>query len=188
MTLWQMELVPWYVFAAYWVFSSLRLKRIKVQENPWERAAHVAVMVLAFLLLFSRSLRIGPLGLRFVPESATVQELGILLTSLGVAVAVWARYCLGQYWSSRVVLKVDHQLIRSGPYAYIRHPIYAGMLLAVVGTALAVGEWRAFAGFGLALIGWSRKAMTEEALLASEFGEQYRAYQRQTGFLTPRFW
>ena len=188
MTLWQLELVPWYVFAAYWVLSSLRLKRTKVEQNPRERMAHVAVMVVAFLLLFSHSMRIGPLGSRFVPESAPVQKLGFVLTSLGVAVAIWARYCIGQHWSARVVLKEGHQLIRSGPYEYVRHPIYTGLLLATAGTALAVGEWRAVVGVGVAFAGWSRKARAEEALLAKEFGDQYQEYRRHTGFLAPRLW
>jgi protein-S-isoprenylcysteine O-methyltransferase Ste14 len=94
---------------------------------------------------------------------------------------------LGQYWSGRVTLKVDHQLIRFGPYAHVRHPIYSGLLLAMAGTALVIGEWRAALGVLLAIVELSRKAAKEEALLASEFGDQYREYRRQAGFLTPRF-
>ena len=186
LTLWQLELIPWYVFAIYWLVSSLRLKQTKVDEKPWERSAHVAVMILAFLLLFSDSLRIGALSSRFVPERGWIQEVGIAFTCLGVAVAVWARYSLGQFWSARVMLKVDHQLIRSGPYAYVRHPIYTGLFLATAGTALVVGEWRAVVGVLLTLVAHSRKAAKEEALLATEFGEQYQDYRKQTGFLTPR--
>ena len=84
------------------------------------------------------------------------------------------------------MLKVDHQLIRSGPYAYVRHPIYTGLFLATAGTALVVGEWRAVVGVLLTLVAHSRKAAKEEALLATEFGEQYQDYRKHTGFLTPR--
>jgi protein-S-isoprenylcysteine O-methyltransferase Ste14 len=188
MTLWELELVPWYVFLAYWAFSALRVKQTRVEGSAAERVAHISIMVLACLFMFSHSLRVGPLQARFVPESDLVAELGILLTSVGVAIAIWARYFLGQYWSSTVVLKVDHQLIRSGPYAYVRHPIYSGLILALVGTALAVGEWRAVVGLALAIIGWSRKAATEETLLAGEFGDQYQEYRRHSGFLVPHFW
>ncbi len=69
--------------------------------------------------------------------------IGLILTALGIAFAFWARYSLGQNWSSKVTIKVEHELIRNGPYAYVRHPIYTGILLALVGTALAIAEWRA---------------------------------------------
>jgi protein-S-isoprenylcysteine O-methyltransferase Ste14 len=187
MTFWQLELVPWYVFISYWAVSFLRVKQTKTEQDFWERMAHVGAMALAVILLFTQSWRVGPLGLRFVAEGVRLQELGIFLTSLGVAVAIWARYSLGQYWSARVTLKVDHQLIRSGPYAYVRHPIYTGLLLATVGTALVVGEWRAVVAVSVTLVAFSHKARKEEALLSSEFGEQYREYRRHTGFLTPRF-
>jgi protein-S-isoprenylcysteine O-methyltransferase Ste14 len=187
LTLWQLELVPWYTFILYWFFSALRLKQTKVAEDPAQRLVHIALMVLAFCLLFSRRLGIGVLGGRFVPKNPAIQYAGVALTFLGVALAIWARHCIGQYWSARVTLKVDHQLIQSGPYAYVRHPIYTGLLLAMAGTALVVGEWRGVAGLLIALVEHSRKASKEEALLASEFGVKYQEYRKQTGFLTPRF-
>ncbi len=187
MTLWQMELVPWYAFVLYWAVSFLGVKQTKIEQDPLERTAHVAAMAIAFILLFTQSWRIGLLGSRFVPESAEVKELGIFLTWSGIAVAIWARRSLGQYWSARVTVKVDHQLIQSGPYAYVRHPIYTGLLLATAGTALVVGEWRALVAVVLTLVAFSHKARKEEALLSSEFGDQYQEYRRHTGFLTPRF-
>ena len=182
-----LELVPWYALAIYWAFSALRLKRIKVSEDPSGRLLHLGMMVLVFMLLYSERLALGPLGWRFVPDSTLVRNSGILLTFAGAAVAIWARYSLGQYWSGRVTLKVDHQLIRFGPYAHVRHPIYSGLILAMAGTALVIGEWRAAVGVLLAIVEFSRKAAKEEALLATEFGDQYREYRRQAGFLTPRF-
>jgi protein-S-isoprenylcysteine O-methyltransferase Ste14 len=116
------------------------------------------MMVLIFVLLYSERLALGPLGWRFVPDSALVRNSGIALTFVGAAVAIWARYSLGQYWSGRVTLKVDHQLIRFGPYAHVRHPIYSGLLLAMAGTALVIGEWRAAVGVLLAIVEFSRKA------------------------------
>ncbi len=187
MTLSNLELAPWYALGIYWAFSALRLKRIKVSEEPIGRLWHVVLMVLVFMLLYSDRLGIGPLGLRFVPESTFVRDFGIFLTFVGVGVAIWARYSLGQYWSGRVTLKEDHQLIRGGPYAYVRNPIYSGLLLAMAGTALVVGEWRALVGVLLGVFELSRKAAKEEALLASEFGDQYQEYRRRAGFLTPRF-
>jgi len=174
MTQSNLELLPWYAAGAYWTISALRLKRTKVAESHGSRLLHIGLMTLAFALLFSDRLRLGPLGLRFLPESALVQDLGIFLTFVGAGFAIWARYSLGQYWSGRVTLKVDHRLIRSGPYAYVRHPLYAGFLLAMAGTAVVVGEWRAVLGVLLAVMEFSRKAAKEEALLATEFSDDYK--------------
>ena len=188
LTLWQIDLIPWYAFLIYFGINALRVKQTKIGEDPGKRLLHVVPMVLAAFLLFSRrSLRIGPLGTRFMPALASAQYCGIGLTFLGAAIAIWARYCLGQYWSSRVTLKVDHQLIRSGPYAYVRHPLYTGMLTGIAGTALVLGQWRGVLALLLALAAFWRKASTEEALLRSEFGDQYAEYRRQTGFLIPWF-
>jgi protein-S-isoprenylcysteine O-methyltransferase Ste14 len=186
-TLTNLELAPWWVAGVYWAFGALRVKPPKVTEGPGDRLFHTALMGLAFVLLFAHRLDLGSLDLRFVPESAWLRASGILLTYLGAGIAIWARYSLGQYWSARVMLKVDHRLIRSGPYAYVRHPLYAGLLLAMVGTGLVVGEWRAVIGVVLGVLELSRKAAKEEALLATEFSEDYSEYRKHAGFLTPRF-
>lgn len=188
LSIWQVELLPWYVFAGYWLVSWLRVKRTKAREKSADRLITVAVVVLAYELLFAQWLRIGPLRLRFVPDEAWIAWVGVGVTWAGVAVAIWARYCIGVYWSARVTLKEGHRLIRSGPYAFVRHPIYTGMLVGCIGAALVVGEWRGIVAVLLLLGAHSRKAIREENLLTAEFGDQYRAYRRSTGFLFPRFW
>lgn len=86
-----------------------------------------------------------------------------------------------------VEIKVGHQLIRSGPYAYMRHPIYSGVLLGVAGTALVLGEWRGILAFTILLANYAVKADHEERLLTDEFGEEFEAHKKPTGFLIPRF-
>lgn len=186
LSIWQLELIPWYVFAGYWLVSWLGVKRTKAREKSVDRLITVAVVVTAYELLFAKGLRIGPLRLRFVPEEAWIAWVGIGVTWAGVLIAIWARYSIGVYWSARVTLKEGHQLIRSGPYAFVRHPIYTGMLVGCVGAALVVGEWRGIIAVVLLLAAHSRKAMREENLLTTEFGEQYRGYRQSTGFLFPR--
>lgn len=188
LTLWQLELIPWYVFAAYWCISSFRTNRTKATEKSADRLITIAVVVAAYELLFASSLRIGPLRLRFIPDEHWIAWAGIAFTWFGVAIAIWARYCLGVFWSTRVTLKEGHQLIRSGPYAFIRHPIYTGMLLGSIGAALVVGEWRGVVAVLLLLAAHSRKALREERLLTQEFGETYLSYRQSTGFLFPRLW
>jgi len=187
LTPWQIELIPWYAFGIYWVITWLRVKRAKTREPLTSRLITMVPLVFAFELVFSNWLRIGPLRLRFVPAEEWIEWAGVVLTSLGAATAIWARYCLGQFWSSRVSLKEGHQLIRSGPYAYVRHPIYSGMLLGMIGTALVVGEWRGVLAVALVLAAHSYKALREESLLSGEFGEEYATYRRRAGFLFPRF-
>ena len=187
MNLPSVDLIPWYALAIYWAISALRVKQTKVQEDLGGRLLHISLMGLAFLFLFSHRLDLGFLGQRFAPASDWLRTSGVVLTFVGAGIAIWARYSLGQYWSARVTLKVDHQLIRSGPYAWVRHPLYSGLLLAMAGSALVAGEWRAVVGVLLGLIEFSRKAAKEEVLLASEFGDQYQEFRKRTGFLAPRF-
>jgi protein-S-isoprenylcysteine O-methyltransferase Ste14 len=187
-TLWQLELIPWYVFGGYWAITWLRVKRTKAREKSADRLATIAVVVMAYVLLFENWLSIGPLRLRFAPQEGWIAWAGIGLTWVGVVIAVWARYCIGEYWSARVALKEGHQLIRSGPYAFVRHPIYTGMFLAAAGAALVVGEWRGIVAVALLLAAHSRKALREESFLAKEFGDEYTSYRRSTGFLFPRLW
>ena len=186
LTLWQIALIPWYVLAAYWAITSLGVKPTKAREKSLDRLITVVVVVIAYELLFARRLRIGPLALRFVPPEPWIAYLGIALSSVGTSLSIWARYRLGQYWSARVTLKEGHQLIRSGPYAFVRHPVYTGMLVACFGTALVGGEWRGILAVVLLLASHARKAMREERMLTQEFGDQYTAYRQSSGFLLPR--
>jgi len=185
-TTWQIELMPWYGIALYWAITWLRVRRTKAREKSADRLITLTAVALACNLLFANWLRIGPLRLRFLPQNPWITGAGIALTWQGAALAIWARYCIGQFWSARVALKEGHQLIRSGPYAVVRHPIYTGLFLAAAGTALVVGEWRGVLAVALLLAAHCRKARREEALLTGEFGAQYRHYRRRTGFLFPR--
>ena len=113
--------------------------------------------------------------------------MGVALTLAGMVLAISARRHLGENWSDKVELKVDHRLIRSGPYAYLRHPIYSGVLLGVAGTALAIGMVRGGAAFCLLLSSYATKARKEERVLAGKFGDAFREYRNNTGFLLPQF-
>jgi len=186
-TLWQAAFIPWCVLAAFWAVTALGVKPAKAREKSRDWLITVAVMVVAYELLFTRWLRIGPLGMRFVPRKDWIAYAGVALSWLGTTIAMWARYCLGEYWSARVTLKEGHRLIRSGPYGLVRHPIYTGMLIACVGTALVAGEWRGVLAVVLVVTAHSRKAVREERMLTREFGEEYTAYRQSTGFLLPRF-
>jgi protein-S-isoprenylcysteine O-methyltransferase Ste14 len=176
----------WVIFCLYWVVSALRVKRTQQMEAAGRRFGTVAILVVAAFLIFARRANLGILSRRFTPESETIKAASIVLVAVGVAIAIWARRHIGEYWSSRVALKEDHHLIQSGPYARVRHPIYSGMLLAMIGTGLFVGEWRAIIGVLLVFAAHWQKARREEKLLASEFGPIYQEYCGRTGSLIPR--
>lgn len=178
---------PWLVFLLYWLAASFRVKETRRREPAGEKWARILVMAVAFVLLDGADLSFGVLNRRFVPQKSWIFFVGAVLTNAGVAFAIWARYHIGQYWSSDVALRAGHELIRSGPYARIRHPIYSGMLLAVFGTAVAIGRYRGLVAFGIVLLGFTWKSRKEEALLAEEFGAAFEEHRRHTGFFLPRF-
>ncbi|HTL99963.1 MAG TPA: isoprenylcysteine carboxylmethyltransferase family protein [Candidatus Omnitrophota bacterium] len=176
----------WSVFALYWLVSSFGRNPARRRESPLARLAHLLYMGAAFILLYSRDHRFGFLDRRFVPMARWIEWAGALLTAAGVALAIWARRHIGKHWSAEVTIRHDHELIRTGPYARIRHPIYTGILLALFGTALILGEWRGLVAVGLAVMGFWWKARREESLLRQEFGERFDEHKRRTGFFLPR--
>ncbi len=111
--------------------------------------------------------------------------IGLALTAIGIGFAIAARLWIGSNWSGRVTIKEQHQLIQSGPYSLVRHPIYSGLLLALLGTALVHGELRGLAGFALAALGWVLKLRTEEAFLSQQFGDAYLDYKQRVKALVP---
>ena len=123
---------------------------------------------------------------QILPSSVPLNVLGVALTALGVAVAFWSRASLGKNWSSGVTIKVEHQLIRTGPYAWVRHPIYTGLLLAMIGTALATDQLRGLFAVALLWLGIWLKSRSEERFMLKTFGPQYEDYRRATGALFPR--
>lgn len=183
----QLEAIPWYVFIIYWLVSAARLKQTKVEEDSGGRLLHILIMVAAFDLIFRGNFTFGVLNERMVPLTLPSLYAGIALTWLGIAFAIWARSTIGQNWSGRVTVKVDHQLIQSGPYAFVRHPIYSGLLVANIGAVLFIGRWRCLAGLLIFLVEVSRKAAKEEQFMLTEFGGRYEKYRHKTGFLVPKF-
>ncbi len=177
----------WAALGIYWLVSASGTRKTAVSESPGLRFLRMGILILTFTLLLSPWLRMSWLGRRFVPETAIGERTGVVLTATGSALCIWARRALGEFWSDKVALKIDHQLIRRGPYARLRHPIYSGVLLAIAGTALAMGEWRGAVAFALMTTNYFVKAKREDRILASRFGEDFTEYKRQTGFLLPKW-
>jgi protein-S-isoprenylcysteine O-methyltransferase Ste14 len=112
---------------------------------------------------------------------------GVLATVLGLLFAVWARLALGSNWSGTVTIKANHQLIQSGPYRFIRHPIYTGMLAALLATAITQRLVTGLVGFAAVAFALYRKARREESFLSEEFGEAFVEHRQHTGMFLPRW-
>ena len=125
------------------------------------------------------------LVLRIVPDSPLAGVTGILLTIAGLSFSWWARHHLGKYWSSMVEVKVGHRLIRTGPYGFVRNPMYAGILVAFPGAAIAIGEVLAFVVFLIGFVSVWVKIKAEERILTEKFGEEYLHYKREVKALIP---
>jgi protein-S-isoprenylcysteine O-methyltransferase Ste14 len=176
----------WMLLCLYWLISALRMKAVKSREALGRRLAYVVPLAAGLWLLFNHRAHYGWLGTRFLSDTAALALAGVALTAAGVALAMWARYTLGENWSAAVSIRQDHELIQKGPYRTIRHPIYTGMLLGLLGTVLVVGEVRGILGFAIVCAGFYRKARKEEAFLSGEFGPGFAAHAKQTGMFFPR--
>ncbi|MGH7246707.1 MAG: methyltransferase family protein [Pseudomonadota bacterium] len=178
----------WILAGIVWAVGRLLSKQTARAQSPESRVVNVCLMALVAVLLCTRKLRYGPLAWRFVPASSGVAYAAVALTLAGVGFAIWARFFLGRNWSGIVTIKQDHSLVRRGPYAVVRHPIYSGFLLAALGTALAQGEVRGLVAVALALIGLRMKSRLEETFLLERFGATYAEYTREVKALIPFVW
>jgi len=175
----------WIVIATYWAIEALRAKPVRKRQGYASRVLHTVIAGAAVVLIWKNATAIGFLGYSFVPHARWIQWLGLALTISGCAFAIWARACLGSNWSSSVTVKRDHELIRRGPYAMVRHPIYSGLFFALAGTAITVGEIRALLGLVLAFLYFFLKSGLEEQFMREEFDGEYVQYAQHVRRLIP---
>jgi protein-S-isoprenylcysteine O-methyltransferase len=176
--------ILWTILFAYWFVSAFGNKKTKIRQSRESRVVYIVLIFGTWYLLSSHR---RSLAFQLIPISAVTQCIGVFLCAAGVSIAIWARRILGRNWSGYVMIKQDHELIQRGPYRYIRHPIYTGLILALAGTVLALIPTEE--GFLLVLVwivAFYIKARHEEHLLTQEFGEQYAEYKRRVkGALIP---
>lgn len=177
----------WFAWCIVWLLMAAWSKPSKRREFTWQRLEHVIPMVFGFLLIYNGKFAWSWLASRIVSENPVVATIGLLATVGGLLFSMWARIALGANWSGTVTIKSGHSLIRRGPYKWIRHPIYTGLLASVVGTVLLQGEVRSLFGFAIILFALYRKAKREEKFLSEEFGEGFAEHAKRTGMFLPRF-
>lgn len=176
----------WLVFIVYWAVSGVRTKR-SVGARPWRWEVAFRVIVVALILA-----ALDVPGVRSAVKAEQVRAArspliglaGAVLCALGVGLAIWARAHIGRNWGMPMSRKEDPELVTSGPYGLVRHPIYAGMIVAMLGSTIGLSL---FWVLPLVLFGgyFVYSARREERLMTEQFPEQYPAYKAHTKMLLP---
>jgi len=186
-----MQLIHSYLFAAmwlgyiaYWWAMSRNVKVTERSESGSSRLIRLLAIACAVALLWPSRVPLPLLQERFLPPGAWCFWTGAAVTAAGLF-SVWGRRHLGRNWSQSVTVKEGHELITSGPYALVRHPIYTGLLLGFLGCAVARGEWRGLAAVAIVLSILWRKLSLEEKWMRAQFGQSYEAYCRHVSALVP---
>jgi protein-S-isoprenylcysteine O-methyltransferase Ste14 len=184
----QIVAVCWFVLLVYWNISAWR-RRASKRSASWAFTIwNTGLLYVGFVLVFMGYIRVEPDVLRYTSRAAWVKVLGSALVTLGVMLAIWSRWVLGPQWSATVRIVDAQSVVRHGPYACVAHPIYSGIALAALGTALVGGTLGNLLGFVLITISFWQKARLEERFLLSELGDEYGAYRRGVKFMIPYVW
>jgi protein-S-isoprenylcysteine O-methyltransferase Ste14 len=177
--------VCWGIWCGIWAIASRNVKKTVQHETSLSRLANTAPIWLAAILLAFPDRWLGPLAIPLLPSGPAWYWIGAVLTLVGLGFAVWARYHIGRNWSGVVTVKEDHMLIRSGPYAIVRHPIYTGLLLAFIGTAVGRGRLGGLLAVAFMLYAVLRRVQVEEKWMTEAFGSAYDDYRTTTPGLLP---
>jgi protein-S-isoprenylcysteine O-methyltransferase Ste14 len=170
--------VGWAAFWLYWLVAAFSMKRGRV---PWSRELGIRALIAAVVIVLIRLGAFRHDGLTTDPWRA---GLGLVLFAFGLGFAIWARIHIGRNWGTPMTQKDEPELVASGPYHLVRHPIYSGIVVAGVGTALAL-SWMWLIAVALAGIYFGYSAIVEESYLTEQFPDTYPAYKRSTKMLVP---
>jgi protein-S-isoprenylcysteine O-methyltransferase Ste14 len=170
--------VGWAAFWIYWLIAAFSMKRGRV---PWSREVRFRLVMVVLVVLLVRVGVFRHHGLNTDPWRAGI---GLVLFALGLGFAIWARLHIGRNWGTPMTQKVDPELVTSGPYHLVRHPIYTGILVAGVGTAIAL-SWLWLIAVGLAGAYFIYSATVEERFMSEQFPDAYPAYKASTKMLVP---
>lgn len=176
-------MVLWLAWGGYWLLAARNVKPSLSKETLAARLGHLLPLALAAVLLLMPAYPL--ISMPLLARTSASISAGLALTVAGMLFTLWARAYLGRNWSALVAIKRGHELIIAGPYAYVRHPIYSGLMLAFAGSCLAQGELRSVLAFVIVFVAFYWKLKREERWLAQTFGMQYAAYKQKVKALIP---
>jgi protein-S-isoprenylcysteine O-methyltransferase Ste14 len=177
--------VVWIAFFIYWQIKAANTKTTQRLEPAASRILRVFIFLIAIVLLSTTRIPLPWLYLQLWPNGLLPFWLGAAVTVAGLLFAVWGRVHLGRNWSRSVTIKQGHELITTGPYALVRHPIYTGILTGFLGMAIAISQVRGFLVLALIFLAFWMKLRMEEEWMRSQFGETYAVYAHETAALVP---
>jgi protein-S-isoprenylcysteine O-methyltransferase Ste14 len=189
----------WFVFGGMIVMQVCFASRVRqagkrmaanrnaIEREGWGHAvvrAVRAISLMAFLVLYA----INPpwLGVLAVPFPDWLRWIGVVLGVVSLAVYAWSRATLGKEWSSHLQMREQHHLVTTGPYAWIRHPIYLALMGFLTGIALVTANWFLIAFLVVSIVDLALRIPKEEQMMIEEFGDEYKAYMQRTGRLLPK--
>lgn len=178
----------WLILGLVWLPGYFTSKKTVARPERGRQVGALLFIWAGFALVFNPGGFGTFLGTRVTGRTGLPGQIGLALDLVGVLFAIWARLTIGRNWSNIMALKEKHELVQSGPYGVVRHPIYAGMSLAVLGTALTTGSLASNLGFICMLIGLLIRIQSEDRLMATQFPEAHSAYRERTKKLVPFIW
>ncbi len=180
--------VLWLVFTIVWLLAAFASKRSTQRQTYVSRIVQGSLILVSMLFIFNFwnvfNMR-SWFTARIIPATPFWALLGAGLAVAGVLLCFWARAILGRNWSGTVTIKQNHELILRGPYALVRHPIYTGLLVGMLGTAIVFGYARCFIGVLLCGFALWFKSQIEERFMVQQFGDQYTHYRQRVRALVP---
>jgi protein-S-isoprenylcysteine O-methyltransferase Ste14 len=177
--------VCWMILAGVWAILAFAAKPNRERDPMASQLRYRIPTLSSYFLMFVPWFWKGGLGRMWAPAGRG-EIIGAALTVIGVALAIWARLSIGSNWSGVITLKEDHRLIRTGPYARIRHPIYTGVILAMAGAAIVNRRWAGLLAVLMITTAFLMKSRIEEQLMKRTFGSEYDLYCQHTGAFLPR--
>jgi protein-S-isoprenylcysteine O-methyltransferase Ste14 len=171
----------WFVFIACWLVAALGAKK-SVRGGLWLKGAFGRVIMFLAAIYFLRHAHWHSGMITFA--SPLLRAFGVFMCAAGIAFAFWARWNIGRNWGAPMSMRIDPELVTTGPYRFVRHPIYTGILLAQLGSALAGGIWWLVV-FAISIVYFVCSAIVEEKLMRDRFPGQYTDYQKRTKMLIP---
>jgi protein-S-isoprenylcysteine O-methyltransferase Ste14 len=174
----------WIIFICYWTATGRRVKPTAERQGTLSGLAYRGPLIVGAILIWLDTLPY-PMNLALTPPSDLARVIGVVVCVLGLAVAIWARRTLADNWSATVTFKQGHELIQSGPYRFARHPIYTGMLLMCLASAIAGGQLHVWLGFVIFCSALCLKLSQEESLMLRHFPNDYPAYRNRVKALIP---
>ncbi|MGS2761231.1 methyltransferase family protein [Sinomicrobium sp. M5D2P9] len=178
----------WFLFSVTWLWQSNKTKENVNPRTTSQKISAFMGFVIVFLALYLPLFTTRGVGKIVIPPYFSIQLTGVILSVGGIFISIWSRLLLGWNWSGGVSAKKEHELIVTGPYRFVRHPIYTGFISGLIGTCLVMGSLSGIIITVLYTMGLFKKINKEEKLLADIFGNSYADYQKRTYKLIPFIW